>query len=80
MAKQMNEIKEHTRLWVQILFTAVTNGYFYGFTTGRIYTGRSKTVCVPGLNVIPAPAPSALARSVPYRQCLQTETIGFLSM
>ncbi len=55
MAKQMNEIKEHTRLWVQILFTAVTNGYFYGFTTGRIYTGRSKTVCVPGLNCYSCP-------------------------
>ncbi len=55
MAKRMNAIKEHTRLWVQILFTAVTNGYFYGFATGRIYTGRSKTVCVPGLNCYSCP-------------------------
>lgn len=40
---------------MQILFTAVTNGYLYGFATGRIYTGRSKAVCVPGLNCYSCP-------------------------
>lgn len=55
MANLFKSIKQHTRLWVQILFTAVTNGYLYGFATGRIYTGRSKTVCVPGLNCYSCP-------------------------
>ncbi len=55
MANILKSIKKQTRLWVQILFTAVTNGYFYGFVTGRIYTGRSKTVCVPGLNCYSCP-------------------------
>lgn len=55
MANILKSIKNQTRLWVQILFTAVTNGYFYGFVTGRIYTGRSKTVCVPGLNCYSCP-------------------------
>ena len=43
------------RLWVQIIFTAVTNGYFYGFATGTIYRGPLKTVCVPGLNCYSCP-------------------------
>lgn len=55
MANLFKSIKQHTRLWVQILFSAVTNGYLYGFATGRIYTGRSKTVCVPGLNCYSCP-------------------------
>lgn len=55
MANILNSIKNHIRLCVQIVFTAITNGYFYGFATGRIYTGRSKTVCVPGLNCYSCP-------------------------
>lgn len=48
-------LKEKTRLWVQMVFTAVTNGYFYGFATGRIYRGPTKTLCVPGLNCYSCP-------------------------
>lgn len=55
MANLFKSFKQHIRLWVQLLFTAVTNGYLYGFATGRIYTGRSKTVCVPGLNCYSCP-------------------------
>ena len=43
------------RLWVQIIFTAITNGYFYGYATGSIYRGPLKTVCVPGLNCYSCP-------------------------
>ena len=43
------------RLWVQIVFTAVTNGYLLGFLTGRIYTGPTKAACVPGLNCYSCP-------------------------
>lgn len=43
------------RLWVQIIFTAITNGYLYGYATGTIYRGPLKTVCVPGLNCYSCP-------------------------
>lgn len=47
--------KQHVRLLVQILFTAVTNGYVLGFSKGKIYRGTSKRVCVPGLNCYSCP-------------------------
>lgn len=43
------------RLLVQALWTALTNGYLYGFINGRIYTGRAKVLCVPGLNCYSCP-------------------------
>lgn len=43
------------RLAVQILFTAITNGYVYGFLHGKIYQGNLKYVCVPGLNCYSCP-------------------------
>ncbi len=53
--KNIREGKERLRLWVQLAFAALTNGYLYGFFTGRIYTGPSKAVCVPGLNCYSCP-------------------------
>ena len=38
------------RLWFQIAFAAVTNGYVTGFVKGEIYSGPSKALCAPGLN------------------------------
>ena len=55
MVKLLNLLKNKTRLWVQIIFTAVTNGYWYGYATGTIYRGPLKTVCVPGLNCYSCP-------------------------
>lgn len=43
------------RLWVQLLFTLFTNGYLYGFVSGKIYRGKLKYVCVPGLNCYSCP-------------------------
>lgn len=43
------------RLWVQIIFTALTNGYVNGFLQSKIYTGPTKAVCVPGLNCYSCP-------------------------
>lgn len=43
------------RLTVQLLFTIVTNGYLYGFVSGKIYRGGLKYVCVPGLNCYSCP-------------------------
>lgn len=43
------------RLIVQIVFTIITNGYAYGFASGKIYQGKLKYVCVPGLNCYSCP-------------------------
>lgn len=43
------------RLAVQLLFTVVTNGYLYGFFSGKIYRGNLKYACVPGLNCYSCP-------------------------
>lgn len=51
----MKKLKRGLRLRVQILFTALTNGYVTGFVDGRIYTGNSKTFCLPGLNCYSCP-------------------------
>ncbi|MDO4276282.1 MAG: 4Fe-4S binding protein [Eubacteriales bacterium] len=40
---------------VQIAFTALTNGYAYGFIKGKIFTGPTKNFCVPGLNCYSCP-------------------------
>ena len=48
-------MRERLRLWVQIVFAALTNGYLYGILTGQIYTGPTKAVCVPGLNCYSCP-------------------------
>jgi ferredoxin-type protein NapH len=51
----MKKGKEHIRLWTQILFTALTNGYLTGFIKGKIFTGKTKNLCVPGLNCYSCP-------------------------
>ncbi len=43
------------RTWVQICFTAVTNGYAAGFAKGKIYQGQTKKLCLPGLNCYSCP-------------------------
>lgn len=43
------------RTWVQLCFTAVTNGYAAGFARGKIYTGPGKRFCLPGLNCYSCP-------------------------
>ncbi len=48
-------IKNKLRLWVQILFAAIINGYVIGFIKGRIFTGTTKKICVPGLNCYSCP-------------------------
>lgn len=43
------------RLWVQMIYTIITNGYAYGYLNGKIYKGSLKYVCVPGLNCYSCP-------------------------
>jgi len=40
---------------IQILAAVLQNGYFKGFLEGRIFTGQSKKICVPGLNCYSCP-------------------------
>ena len=51
----MGRIKKRLRLIVQVVFTALTNGYAQGFVQGRIFTGPTKAYCVPGLNCYSCP-------------------------
>ena len=46
---------KNIRLTIQLLFTILTNGYLYGFLSGKICHGRSKYACVPGLNCYSCP-------------------------
>jgi len=43
------------RPWIQAGFAALSNGYIAGFLQGKIYTGKMKTMCVPGLNCYSCP-------------------------
>ena len=51
----MKKAGKRLRLWVQVCFTALTNGYAAGFLKGKIYTGSTKAICVPGLNCYSCP-------------------------
>lgn len=55
LKKLLNTIRVRIRLFVQICFTAVTNGYLMGFVQGKIYTGGTKAMCLPGLNCYSCP-------------------------
>lgn len=47
--------KNWYRPWFQAAFFALTNGYANGFLKGKIYTGNTKALCVPGLNCYSCP-------------------------
>ena len=51
----IQKVKKHHRHLVQIIFTAVSNGYWQGFSTGKIFAGDSKIACFPGLNCYSCP-------------------------
>lgn len=55
LVKILQKIKKNIRLWVQIAFTALSNGYAAGFAGGTIYKGASKSICLPGLNCYSCP-------------------------
>ncbi|MBR2682740.1 MAG: 4Fe-4S binding protein [Atopobiaceae bacterium] len=48
---------KHTRIrnWFQAAWFAITNGYVRGYTSGKIFTGPTKVLCVPGLNCYSCP-------------------------
>ena len=49
------KIKEPKRHGVQALWALLTNSYLAGFLQGKIYQGKLKTLCVPGLNCYSCP-------------------------
>lgn len=52
----MKRLKQkNIRLLFQVIYTIVTNGYAYGYLTGKIYKGKLKYTCVPGLNCYSCP-------------------------
>lgn len=55
MAKLFSTLKKHARLCVQVAVAALTNGYLIGFVKGKIFTGKPKQLCVPGLNCYSCP-------------------------
>lgn len=55
MVKKIKQGRDRLRLYVQIAFAALTNGYLIGFVQGKIFTGSTKYLCVPGLNCYSCP-------------------------
>jgi len=51
----MKIMRKNKRTLIQLLATFFTNGYILGFPKGTIYTGNSKSLCVPGLNCYSCP-------------------------
>ena len=53
----MDKLKRHrrTRKILQFLNGIITNAHFSGFVSGRIYSGKLKQVCVPGMNCYSCP-------------------------
>lgn len=55
MDKKKLKINEWPRHGIQALWALLTNSHLSGFVTGKIYTGKLKNVCVPGLNCYSCP-------------------------
>ena len=55
MKKKEQKKQSRFRLFIQLMAAALFNGYFMGFAKGKIYTGKSKTVCLPVLNCYSCP-------------------------
>ena len=56
MSVQDNMKKQsRSRTWFQAAWFALTNGYLRGYTSGKIFVGVTKSVCVPGLNCYSCP-------------------------
>ena len=47
--------RQKTRLFLQLAFAALSNGYLKGFFRGKIFQGDSKALCVPGMNCYSCP-------------------------
>lgn len=48
-------VRDWPRHLIQAAWAALTNSHISGFVTGKIYTGKLKNLCVPGLNCYSCP-------------------------
>ena len=55
MDKKKKQPSEWSRHRFQILWAFLTNSYLVGFAKGKIYQGKLKNLCVPGLNCYSCP-------------------------
>lgn len=55
MAKKVKNGSDLPRHGVQALWALLTNSYLIGFAQGKIYKGKLKNLCVPGLNCYSCP-------------------------
>lgn len=53
--KPVKRVNEWNRHKVQVLWAFLTNSYLIGFVQGKIYRGKLKNFCVPGLNCYSCP-------------------------
>jgi len=52
LAKKTSELRRHV---FQAVWALLTNSYLAGFVSGKIYKGKLKNLCVPGLNCYSCP-------------------------
>lgn len=55
MAEKKKKTNEWPRHRIQALWALLTNSYLIGFVQGKIYKGKLKNLCVPGLNCYSCP-------------------------
>ncbi len=60
MADKKKKTSEWPRHRIQALWALLTNSYLIGFVQGKIYKGKLKNLCVPGI-AIPVREPSVPA-------------------
>ena len=53
--KDKYKIRDRFRHLFQSVWFLITNSYFEGFKTGKIYGGNLKKICVPGMNCYSCP-------------------------
>lgn len=53
--KKEKKQKQTIRHFIQVIWAFVTNSYLIGFVQGKIYRGKLKNICVPGMNCYSCP-------------------------
>ncbi len=77
MAREKKKRKISLRLWVQICYTALSNGYAAGFFKGKIFQGGSKRFCLPGLNCYSCPGALGACPIGALQAVLSSREYGF---
>lgn len=55
MVKEKKRRGSGFRHWIQALWALLSNSYLIGFVQGKIYRGKLKNLCLPGLNCYSCP-------------------------